>query len=144
MAAYCDLEDMKKLLPEAMLINLSNDTAGATAVDQDNIDEAIDQADREIDAYLHIAGHSVPIDPVPPLVKNLSAKMAIWNLHLRKYFDSDIWRETYKSCIRTLERIAEGKLSLAPTTEGETTAASGGHGTWSRSQKFTEDLMEEF
>jgi len=72
--AYCVLTDMEKLLPSSMLVNLSNDTAGASAVNQTNIDEAIDQADREIDCYLNIAGYTVPISPVPPLVANLSAK----------------------------------------------------------------------
>jgi len=142
--AYCALADMKKLIPETMLINLSNDTSGATAVNNDNIDEAIDQADREIDAYLVLAGESVPCDPVPPLVANLSAKMAIWNLHLRKYFDSAIWSNTYKQCLRTLEKIAEGKLTLGQEEEGETTTASGGYAASSREQKFTEAFMEEF
>jgi len=70
---YSNLTDMEKLIPASMLINLSNDSSGAIAVDQANIDEAIDQADREIDAYLLLANYSVPMDPVPPLATNLSA-----------------------------------------------------------------------
>lgn len=141
---YCALEDMEKLIPPSMLINLSNDTPGQSSVDQDNIDEAIDQADREIDSYLSIAGISVPVDPVPPLITNLSTKMAIWNLHLRKYFDSTIWRETYKDCQRLLERIATGKLSLGQIEEGLPTEPSSGFSSSSRTQKFTEDFMEQF
>jgi phage gp36-like protein len=142
--AYCVLTDLAKLLPNTMLINLSNDTSGATVVNQDNIDEAIDQADREIDAYILLAGKSVPMSPVPPLIANLSTKMAIWNLHLRKYFDSSIWRETYKDCLKTLERIAEGKLSLGQEEIGVTQEVGGGHATSTRDQKFTEDFMEEY
>ena len=142
--AYCVLTDLEKLLPATMLINLSSDVSGATAVNQDNIDEAIDQADREIDAYLLLANYSVPMDPIPPLVTNLSTKMAIWNLHLRKYFDSTIWRETYKDCQKTLERIAEGKLTLGQLESGVTEEAGGGHAYSSRVQKFTEDFMEEY
>ena len=128
-----------------MLINLSNDTTGATAVNAINIAEAIDQADREIDAYLNIGGYAVPMDPVPPLIANLSAKMAIWNLHLRKYFDSDIWSKTYQSCLKLLERIAEGKLSLGMEEVGVDQAAmSGGHAVATRTQKFTEDFMGEY
>lgn len=142
--AYCELADMQKLITGTTLINLSNDIAGATTVDEDNIAEAIDQADREIDAYLSMAGYSVPCDPVPPIVTNLSAKMAIWNLHLRKYFESSIWKDTYKTCQELLTKIAEGKLSLGQLEEGETTEGSGKHLTSSRTQKFTEDYMETF
>lgn len=142
--AYCTVTDMAKLLPQTMLINLSNDTAGASVVNQTNIDEVIDQADREIDAYLLLAGENVPMDPVPPLIANLSTKMAIWNLHLRKYFNSDIWSDTYKICLRMLEKIAEGKLALGMDEDGVTKTAGGGFATDSRTQKFTEDFMKEF
>jgi len=127
-----------------MLINLSSDTPGSIVVDQDNIDESIDQADREIDAYVCLAGYSVPMDPIPPLITNLSTKMSIWNLHLRKYFDSTIWRETYKDCQRILERIAEGKLTIGQEEEGVVTEPSGAYAVDTRNQKFTSDFMEEF
>lgn len=142
--AYSTLADLQTLLPETALITLSNDTQSAVAVDQTNIDEAIDQADREIDAYLSIANYTVPMSPVPPLVANLSAKMAVWNLHLRKYFESKIWRETYKDCQTILDRIATGKLQVGMTTPGVTTVACTGVATSSRVQKFTEDFMEQF
>lgn len=142
--AYSTLTDLQKLIPTASLVTLSNDTAGAVAVDQTNIDEAIDQADREIDAYLVIAGYSVPMDPVPPLVTNLSAKMAIWHLHLRKYFESKIWRDTYKDCQHLLGRIASGDLSIGMAVSGVATAAGTGMVASSRTRKFTEEFMEQF
>lgn len=143
--AYCTSTDMAKLLPNSMLINLSNDTTGATTVNETNMAEAIDQADREIDSYVNLAGYTVPMDPVPPLIANLSAKMAIWNLHLRKYFNSEIWSETYKQCLKLLERIAEGKLSLGMEEDGiEQEGLSGSHANSSRTQKFTESFMEKY
>lgn len=142
--AYCTLTDLEKLLPASMLINLSNDTTGAVTVNHDNIDEAIDLADREIDAYLSIAGYAVPLSPVAPLVSNLSQQIAIWKLHLRKYFDSKVWREAYSDCIRTLEKIASGKLTLGQEDISVSQAANTGHVVSSRTQKFTEDYMETF
>lgn len=135
--AYCVQADLKKLLPETMLISLTNDIAGAVSINKTNQDEAIDQADREIDAYLVIAGYSVPIDPVPPLIANLSANMTIWHLHLRKYFKSDVWEKTYERCLHLLERIAEGKLGLGQMQTGVVADASGGVATESNTQKFT-------
>lgn len=142
--AYSVLTDLLKLLPETMIINLSSDQSNIAMVNYTNVAEAIDQADREIDAYLVIAGYTVPADPVPPLITNLSAKMAIWNLHLRKYFDSDIWSRTYKDCLKLLEKIAEGKLSIGQEEDGVELSIGTGHATSSREQKFTEDFMDEF
>lgn len=142
---YCATTDMAKLLPATMLVNLSNDIAGSTAVNQTNIDEAIDQADREIDSYLILVpGITVPMDPVPPLVANLSAKMAIWNLHLRKYFDSPVWRKTYEDCQALLLKIAQGKLSLQLDPSVASSNPTSIHAVSTRTQKFTEDFMETF
>lgn len=142
--AYCTEADLAKLLPETVLINLSNDSAGATTVNSTNVAEMIDQADREIDSYVSIAGHAVPFETIPPLIANLSAKMAIWNLHLRKYFNSEIWRKTYEDCLRILTRIAEGKMALLPTTDTATSETSGGHHTSSRRQKFNHHTWETY
>jgi phage gp36-like protein len=141
---YCTEADIKKLLPESMLINLTNDTAGATTIDAVNLGEAIDQADREIDSYVSIAGYAVPFVVVPPLIANLSVKMAIWNLHLRKYFNSEIWEKTYKSCLRLLERISQGKQKIAPEVDGTVTGASGGYACSSRTQELDQTLWDTF
>ena len=143
--AYCTVTDMKKLIPETILINLSNDIPGAVVVNQTNIDEVIDVADREIDAYAIMAGYDVPMDPVPPMAANLSAQMAIWKLHLRKYFASDVWERAYDKCLKTLEKIAEGKLSFGQDEDGvvEESAVSA-HAVDNRDQKFTVDYMETF
>jgi phage gp36-like protein len=142
--AYSALTDLIKLIPETMIINLSNDIAGATTVNQENVDEAIDQADREIDGFLLIAGESVPVNPVPPLISNLSMKMAIWNLHLRKYFDSAVWEKTYERCVKILEKIAEGKMTIGQEDENETQVAGNGFAVSTREQKFTERMMRTF
>jgi len=112
--AYCTYDDLIHRIPESALIPLSNDTVGASEVDDLNIAEAIATADAEIDSYVGLV-HAVPMDPAPPLLTDLSAKMAIWNLHLRKYFNSEIWLTTYKTCQRILLRIAEGKLQINHT-----------------------------
>lgn len=138
--AYCTLADLIKKIPEASLIMLSNDEDEATEVNQVNIDKAIAAADAEIDSYVAIAGNSVPVIPTPPLLNDLSAKMTIWNLHLRKYFKTDIWSETYKTCQRILLRIAEGKLNINSPVETPTDAMIGS----TRVQRFNETLWGTF
>jgi phage gp36-like protein len=140
--AYCTVDDLIHRIPESALINLSNDVGGALVIHAANVAEAIATADAEIDSFVGLV-HSVPMDPAPPLLTDLSAKMAIWNLHLRKYFKSEIWQDTYKTCQRILLRIAEGKLKLNHTTdvEDDTTdlvIAS------TRVQKFTQAMWDTF
>lgn len=141
---YSAISDMKLIFPESMIIKLSNDSAAATTINEDNVAEAIDQADREIDAYVSVAGMAVPLDPVPPLATNLSTKMAIWNLHLRKYFKSEIWQDTYKDCQKLLQRIAEGKMAMSPESASTQETVAGLHDTLSAEKKFDTDFWECF
>lgn len=141
---YCTVTDMQKLFPLSMLINLSNDVAAQTTVNKTNIYEAIDQADREIDAYLAIAGYSVPMDPVPPLINNMSTKMAIWNLHLRKLWKDVIWEDAYKVQQQLLEKIATGRIKLGQLEEDVTQVTGSTSVVSTRDRKFTTAIMEMF
>lgn len=139
--AYCTYDDMKLLLPEKNLATLSADKG--VRVNLNVIAEVINQADREIDSYVGMVA-AVPLDPVPPLINNLSAKMAIWNLHIRKYFDSPVWQRTYDHCVAILLRIAEGKMSLEPEDETVQSDPSGGCDSDSRTQRFDSDEWDTY
>jgi len=141
--AYTTIDEMKKLIPYTMIVNLTNDVTGRTRHNQTMLDEAIDNADREIDAYLSVV-MPVPVDPIPPLITNLSSKMAIWYLHLRKYFDNPQWRKTYDDCLALLAKIAAGTITIGPVDLDEQTGVPGSHDTWSRDQQFTDDVWETY
>ncbi|MDQ5985872.1 MAG: hypothetical protein CSYNP_01589 [Syntrophus sp. SKADARSKE-3] len=141
---YCSLTDLEKLMPTTMIISMSNDVGGATTVDMTNLTEAIDQADREIDAYLVIAGESVPMDPVPPLIANLSAKMARWNLCLRKLFSNASWENEYLRCQKLLEKIAARKLSVGQIEEGVAVSGVGTISVSARPQRFTDAIWRTY
>ena len=146
---YCSLDDIIKIFPHSMVINLSNDPDPdtgivGTTVNTTNLDECIDQADREIDSYVVLGGYTVPFTTVPPLVANLSTKMTIWNLHLRKYFKSEIWEDTYKTCQDLLLKIAQRKLSLGQEEVGVTVSGTGSCAVSVNTQRFTSTLMGTF
>jgi phage gp36-like protein len=63
---------------------------------------------------------SVPLDPVPPLVANLSAKCAVYGLFIRRPGVSipDSLAEAYKQALQMLGKIAAGKLSLGQEEDG--------------------------
>ena len=115
--AYSTADDIRKLIPESDLIQLTDDD-GVGVVDEAVLTEAIDQADREIDAYLG-ARYTVPLNPVPELIRNLSAQMAIWHLYGRRNHFSEIWESRYKNAVRLLDLIRRGEVVIG-AAEGET------------------------
>jgi phage gp36-like protein len=135
--AYSDIAEITSKIPESIIITLSNDIAGAATIDETNVDEAIEQADREIDAYISMVGHEVPLTVIPPIIVNLSARMAIWNLHKRKYFKSEVWEKDYEKCEKILLLISTGKLTILPTVAATPVSVSTGMATESRHRKFT-------
>ena len=113
---YCTTADMEKLMSAESLRQLADDGPDGPAY-EDVLAEAIEQADREIDAYIGVV-QSVPLDPVPPLVANLSAKIAIYKLYSRRdHLDPGVWGKGYERALSLLQKIATGGLSLGSSGE---------------------------
>lgn len=111
---YCTLDDLIKLLPEETLIQLTDDE-GAGEVNQARIDEAVSQADAEIDSY---AGgrYGVPLSGPPDLIRKLSVDIALYHLYSRRVDEMPATRaDRYKAAVRILENIAKGIVTLGIT-----------------------------
>ena len=145
---YSTIADLKKLMPEAQLLELSDDGVDSPTPEE-VMAEAIEQADREIDGYLN-AVLPVPLDPVPPLVANISAKIAIWNLYRRRtHLDPGSWGDEYPRQLRLLEKIAEGKISIGATGDEEPGELAepmdpGRAEVRTRPPEFSDQMWEEF
>ena len=79
--AYSTIDDIRKLLPEMELLALTDDESLGT-VEQGRVDEAIAQADAEIDSYCAVR-YSVPVTPVPAMLRKLSVDIAVYALYSR-------------------------------------------------------------
>lgn len=122
---YCTFEDIKKLVPENMLI-MATDDDNVGAVNEQRLNESIAQADAEIDLYCETR-YEVPFTTVPPVVKKCSVDIAIYNLYSRKVEAIPETRSTrYKDAIRLLRGIADGSVSLNVPTDSSTTGFSSG------------------
>ena len=81
--AYCTSDDLKKGIPEAEIIRLTDDT-NAGVMNTDNRDEAINKAANEMDGYLGVK-YLLPIaSPVPDILVELNKDIAIYKLYARK------------------------------------------------------------
>jgi len=75
------------------------------------VDEAIAQADAEIDAYLG-SRYEVPVTPTPPRVKALSVDMAIYQLYSRRSAVPPVRRDKYEAALAFLRAVAAGTVGL--------------------------------
>lgn len=109
--AYCTLADIEKLLPEAQLIRLTDDES-LGAVNTDRVQEAIDAAAEETDAWIG-ARVALPLSKSVPVLTRLNVDIAIYHLYSRYAEKMPETRSTrYKDAIKVLEKIADGAISL--------------------------------
>lgn len=119
---YASLDDLKKQIPEDLLIQLSDD-AGTGAIDVTVTDTALETADVEIDGYLG-ARYALPLSPAPTILGKLAVDIAIYNLYARRQGPPEHWQKRYDNTIRFLERIADGRISLGADDPDEGAASS--------------------
>ena len=82
--AYSVKADILEQISETDLSQLSNDTDGSSVVDS-VVDAMIEKADNQINSYLRGKQTApLPLDPVPPRVKDWSVGLAIYNLYGRR------------------------------------------------------------
>jgi len=110
--AYCTQSDIEKMLPEKQLIRLTDDE-NTGLINTVRLDEAIDSAAEEIDAYIGSRTKLPVSGTAPPILGKFNTDIAIFNLYSRFSENIPETREDrYKNAIKTLEKISEGKLSF--------------------------------
>lgn len=139
---YCTVDDLKKLLPETVLVQLTDDE-DLDVINQDRVDEAIATAEEEVNAFCS-ARYTVPFTDVPGVVTKCAADIAIYNLYSRTMEEIPQARtDRYKNAIRLLEGIAKGVISIGvspePTAKAEGTPACN---KTTNDRVFTRDTME--
>ncbi len=141
---YCTLDDIKKLLPEDSLLQLTDDE-GLGAVNQTRVDEAVAQADAEIDSCIG-GRYGVPLSTVPGVVKKLSVDIAIYNLYSRRVEEMpEVRKDRHRNAVSQLKDIAKGTVSLG-VAELPPAADTGGAETNKATDKnvFTRDRLKGF
>lgn len=117
---YSTLDDLKNTVPEDELIELTDDV-GASAVDTSVVARAIADADAEIDSYCG-SRYTMPLSPVPVIIRKFSVDMAIYNLFSRRSLKvPDDRQKRYDNAIRFLRDLAKGINTLGGDDPGEPT-----------------------
>ena len=101
---YCALTDLQKKIDNDQIIAMTDDVSTGI-VDQNVIDAVILEADEQIDSYVGKV-KTVPLLPVPGIIKNISVTISIWKLFVRRGSPDEVRESEYKAALKTLENIA--------------------------------------
>lgn len=107
---YCTQADILTQIPADTLLQLTDDedTGG---IDTSVVDGAIAWADGKIDAYVG-KRHSVPLDPVPPVVNATSVDLAAYWLYRRRGAVPEETGQAQKDAMQFLRDVATGTATL--------------------------------
>lgn len=95
------------------------------------VEEAIEDADAEIDGYL-AKRYSVPMSPIPRVLNKFSKDIAVYNLMSRIGIDESDRDKTYlnryNAAVKFLEGVAKGTISIGTGEAGQTQEQAAQHG----------------
>ena len=143
---YCSVQDIINRLSEDVLIRLTDDNDTGT-VDEKKINETIEEAAGEIDAYCQ-SRYTLPFNPVPKVIKKLTVDITVFALFARRGLNADnnedqVIIQQRKDAIKFLENIARGLVTIGPAPE-QTQAPESGVSIVSPGRIFSRDKMRDF
>jgi phage gp36-like protein len=142
---YCTLEDIKGIVPEQDLIELTDDMIPAETIIAANVDKAIADAGEMIDGYMR-ARYSLPLTPAPGMINTLACDIAVYRLYARrvKLTPPEGVSERYKNALKLLGQIQKCEISLgagsSPTSEVSNDSVS----VSAADRLFTRKTMEKY
>jgi len=108
--SYCTIDQIRNQLRQGVLVQLTDDE-GTGDVVAPRVEQAISDADEEINGYLG-ARLAVPLSPVPESIRRLSVDIAVYNLYSRRERVPEHRIERYRGAVRYLEQVSQGRISL--------------------------------
>src|SRR5213075_1292413 len=126
--AYSTKTDILNQISDEELAQLSSEQGDF--IDDVVVSSAISTADSLIDSYVGRV-YVVPVSPTPPRLKNISATIAVYNLHARRSGKlggvNEAIRTSYEDCLGYLKDISTGKAVLdGAVTPAKSTTQGGG------------------
>lgn len=111
---YSTVDEVKSMVDEGAMIYLTDDN-GSGEIDESKIDNAINDADSEINGYLQ-KRYPLPLPSIPKVINKLSKDITLYNLFSRRGIDKDKNDDTvlqrYKNAVKFLENLSKGVVEL--------------------------------
>lgn len=110
---YISIDELKSLVPDSVMRELSDDIAGGK-VNTDLVQIIINEACEEVDSYLRNR-YTLPFENTPTLIKQCAKQIARYALYERRPEGFELPPAVIdgrKVAIKNLENIRDGKLSI--------------------------------
>ena len=146
--AYCDQPDLVRRLTLPILIDLTDDSVPPQAVDAAVLAAEIAAAGEIVDGYLRDR-YVLPLDPVPGLVREITADLVAYRLWGRRpEADGEPPKNLDKAhdvAMRMLREIQEGKITLGVIAgQPDPAPHAGSVRVNERLRLFGDDTLERF
>jgi phage gp36-like protein len=140
--AYCELADIESSQEDLIELTDDSDTGD---VDQTNVDKAIAHAGELIDGYLR-GRYTLPLDPVPGLIRTLAATISLRRLYARRPRLSipESLADDYKNALKILENIQKGLVTLGAATPGEEIPSDAVSKVSAPERIFTDEFLDTY
>lgn len=116
---YCTLLNLKDRFGETELIQLTDQT-NAGAIDPAVLNEAIADADAEINSYL--TAYPLPLATIPANFERMACDITRYYLFGTSV--PELVQQRYDNAISYLKLVAKGGINIAPDTSGTVVAPS--------------------
>lgn len=141
--AYCTRDDIQSKLSESDLIRLT-DEFNTGLPDMDKVDDAITDAQAEVDSYC-VKRHTVPFpDPTPAMISKVTKDIAVYNVWSLKNAAPEATEDRYKKAVSYLEKIAAGTVELGGDSPDEVDDGGPESIKSADDRRFTMENMESF
>lgn len=137
---YATQQNLIDRFGEGELIQLT-DRHNTGAIDAVVLDQAIADADAEIEGYL-VGRYALPLASVPPVLTLLACDLARY--HLYDDHATEQVRTRYEDARRLLESIASGKVQLGLPAGGGAAPVAGSPEVSTPGREFTKDTLRDF
>lgn len=122
---YIVIDDLKTDISETELQQLTDDER-LGAVNEDRINAAIADAGDLMDGFLR-GRYTLPLDPVPPIIKKIAKEIVIYELFKRKKRQtiSKEMTDNYSAQLKLLAQIQAGTVTLGVAAQDSDGNATG-------------------
>lgn len=137
---YATKQNLIDRFGQEELIQLT-DRANAGAIDDTVLNQAIADADAEIEGYLP-GRYTLPLASVPPVLTRIACDVARY--HLYDDHATEQVRTRYEDARKLLEGIASGKVQLGLPASAGAAPVAGAPAVSAPAREFTKDTLRDF
>lgn len=139
---YCTLDDIRDMMDEDEIIRYTDDYDQGI-VNTSVTDKAIAGAGALIDSHL-ATRLSVPVSPVPDIIKDLAVDIAIYKICSRRSQAPEEIRTKYDDAVKYLEKAAAGKIAIPGAVSAPDSMSNDGVSMSTSTRIFSRDKMNGF